>query len=136
MSRSIHSQGNTEYKELFTFIPHVCPPKKKQGSSKKRSRSTSVGSCCPIGGKGRRHTKFCRVARDAGYHWAWSDTCCIDQNNNVELGQSVKFHVHLVSLLSTHHCLPVGCSALVKVGSTRKQHLEHARMDRSGIPRS
>ncbi|KAG1883492.1 hypothetical protein F4604DRAFT_294714 [Suillus subluteus] len=33
--------------------------------------------------------KFCKVARDAGHRWAWSDTCCIDQNNNVELQQSV-----------------------------------------------
>ncbi|KAG2353418.1 WD40-repeat-containing domain protein [Suillus spraguei] len=33
--------------------------------------------------------KFCKVARDAGYRWAWSDTCCIDQNNNIELGRSV-----------------------------------------------
>ncbi|KAG2361770.1 WD40-repeat-containing domain protein [Suillus spraguei] len=33
--------------------------------------------------------KFCKVARDAGYRWAWSDTCCIDPNNNVELGRSV-----------------------------------------------
>ncbi|KAG1821965.1 WD40-repeat-containing domain protein [Suillus subaureus] len=33
--------------------------------------------------------KFCKVARRAGYHWAWSDTCCIDQNNNVELQESV-----------------------------------------------
>ncbi|KAJ8588366.1 hypothetical protein M405DRAFT_740492, partial [Rhizopogon salebrosus TDB-379] len=32
---------------------------------------------------------FCRVARDAGYRWAWSDTCCIDKNNNVELQGSV-----------------------------------------------
>jgi hypothetical protein len=32
---------------------------------------------------------FCKVARDAGCHWAWSDTCCIDQNNNVELQRSV-----------------------------------------------
>jgi len=32
---------------------------------------------------------FCKTARDAGYHWAWSDTCCIDQNNNVELQRSV-----------------------------------------------
>jgi hypothetical protein len=29
--------------------------------------------------------KFCKVARDAGHHWAWSDTCCIDQKNNAEL---------------------------------------------------
>ncbi|KAG1821967.1 WD40-repeat-containing domain protein [Suillus subaureus] len=33
--------------------------------------------------------KFCRVARKAGHHWAWSDTCCIDQNNNVEVQQSI-----------------------------------------------
>ncbi|KAG1796672.1 uncharacterized protein HD556DRAFT_280429 [Suillus plorans] len=33
--------------------------------------------------------KFCEVVRDTGHHWAWSDTCCIDQNNNAELQQSV-----------------------------------------------
>jgi hypothetical protein len=32
---------------------------------------------------------FCEVVRDAGYRWAWSDTCCINKNNNVELQQSV-----------------------------------------------
>jgi hypothetical protein len=32
---------------------------------------------------------FCKTARDAGYRWAWVDTCCIDQNNNVELQESV-----------------------------------------------
>ncbi|KAG0704041.1 hypothetical protein DFH29DRAFT_997923 [Suillus ampliporus] len=32
---------------------------------------------------------FCKVARDKGYLWAWSDTCCIDQNSNVELQRSV-----------------------------------------------
>ncbi|KAG0696961.1 heterokaryon incompatibility protein-domain-containing protein [Suillus ampliporus] len=33
--------------------------------------------------------KFCEVVRDAGYRWAWSDTCCIDQTNNVEVQRSV-----------------------------------------------
>ncbi|KAG0702515.1 WD40-repeat-containing domain protein [Suillus ampliporus] len=32
---------------------------------------------------------FCKIARDAGYHWAWVDTCCIDQKNNVELQKSL-----------------------------------------------
>jgi hypothetical protein len=32
---------------------------------------------------------FCKTARDAGYRWAWVDTCCIDQTNNVEVQQSV-----------------------------------------------
>ncbi|KAG2081562.1 uncharacterized protein F5147DRAFT_263542 [Suillus discolor] len=33
---------------------------------------------------------FCKVARDAGYLWAWMDTCCIDKSNNAELGESVQ----------------------------------------------
>ncbi|KAG2136852.1 heterokaryon incompatibility protein-domain-containing protein [Suillus cothurnatus] len=32
---------------------------------------------------------FCKLARHAGYHWAWVDTCCIDQSNNVELQNSL-----------------------------------------------
>ncbi|KAG2134884.1 uncharacterized protein EDB93DRAFT_1331178 [Suillus bovinus] len=32
---------------------------------------------------------FCKIARDAGYFWAWMDTCCIDKTNNVELQESV-----------------------------------------------
>ncbi|KAG1898597.1 uncharacterized protein F5891DRAFT_1174098 [Suillus fuscotomentosus] len=32
---------------------------------------------------------FCKVTRDAGYSWAWMDTCCIDKSNNVELQESV-----------------------------------------------
>ncbi|KAG1823960.1 WD40-repeat-containing domain protein [Suillus subaureus] len=33
--------------------------------------------------------KFCQVAHSAGHRWAWVDTCCIDQNNNIELQESV-----------------------------------------------
>ncbi|KAG1785832.1 uncharacterized protein HD556DRAFT_1249156 [Suillus plorans] len=33
---------------------------------------------------------FCKIARDAGYLWAWMDTCCIDKTNNAELGESVQ----------------------------------------------
>ncbi|KAG1815454.1 hypothetical protein EV424DRAFT_1557145 [Suillus variegatus] len=32
---------------------------------------------------------LCKPARDLGYRWAWSDTCCIDKSNNVELQESV-----------------------------------------------
>jgi hypothetical protein len=32
---------------------------------------------------------FCKTVRDMGHRWAWSDTCCIDQNNHVELQRSV-----------------------------------------------
>jgi hypothetical protein len=32
---------------------------------------------------------FCKTARDAGYRWVWSDTCCIDKNNNLEVQESV-----------------------------------------------
>ncbi|KAH7908863.1 hypothetical protein BJ138DRAFT_1115465 [Hygrophoropsis aurantiaca] len=33
--------------------------------------------------------RFCEIARHAGYNWAWSDTCCIDKTNSVELQQSL-----------------------------------------------
>jgi hypothetical protein len=32
---------------------------------------------------------FCKTARDMDYRWAWVDTCCIDQKNNVELQKSL-----------------------------------------------
>ncbi|OAX39138.1 hypothetical protein K503DRAFT_109733 [Rhizopogon vinicolor AM-OR11-026] len=41
------------------------------------------------GGDMAKLQSFCRTARDAGYRWAWTDTCCIDQTNNVEVQQSV-----------------------------------------------
>jgi hypothetical protein len=42
----------------------------------------------PVGGVHKLQS-FCKVARDAGYRWAWSDTCCIDKSNSVELQRSV-----------------------------------------------
>ncbi|KAG2339147.1 hypothetical protein BDR05DRAFT_631425 [Suillus weaverae] len=33
--------------------------------------------------------QFCKTSRDAGYGWAWSDTCCINKNDDVELYKSV-----------------------------------------------
>jgi hypothetical protein len=42
----------------------------------------------PVGGI-RKLQSFCKTARDTGYRWAWVDTCCIDQTNNVEVQQSV-----------------------------------------------
>ncbi|KAG2358613.1 WD40-repeat-containing domain protein [Suillus spraguei] len=32
---------------------------------------------------------FCKVARDAGYRWAWMDTCCIDKRSSTEVQESV-----------------------------------------------
>ncbi|KAG2147458.1 uncharacterized protein EDB93DRAFT_1147372 [Suillus bovinus] len=42
----------------------------------------------PVGGILKLQV-FCRTAGDAGYRWAWMDTCCIDQTNNVELSESI-----------------------------------------------
>ncbi|KAG6330489.1 hypothetical protein ID866_8600 [Astraeus odoratus] len=33
--------------------------------------------------------KFCHAAADHGYPWAWTDTCCIDKTNSVELQQAI-----------------------------------------------
>ncbi|KAG2066223.1 hypothetical protein BDR04DRAFT_1170353 [Suillus decipiens] len=40
-------------------------------------------------GNVRKLQRFCETARDAGYHWAWSDTCCINKNDTVELPESI-----------------------------------------------
>ncbi|KAG2346794.1 hypothetical protein BDR05DRAFT_750178 [Suillus weaverae] len=32
---------------------------------------------------------FCKIVRDAGFYWAWMDTCCIDKKSNTELQESV-----------------------------------------------
>ncbi|KAG2339575.1 hypothetical protein BDR05DRAFT_613660 [Suillus weaverae] len=42
----------------------------------------------PVGGL-RKLQLFCKKAHQAGFHWAWVDSCCIDQNNNVELQKSL-----------------------------------------------
>ncbi|KAG2345354.1 hypothetical protein BDR05DRAFT_133832 [Suillus weaverae] len=42
----------------------------------------------PVGGIAKLQF-FCKTARDAGCRWAWMDSCCIDQNNPVELQESV-----------------------------------------------
>ncbi|KAG6331333.1 hypothetical protein ID866_7754 [Astraeus odoratus] len=33
--------------------------------------------------------KFCYTAAHHGYSWAWSDTCCIDKSNSVELQEAI-----------------------------------------------
>ncbi|KAF8554548.1 protein prenylyltransferase, partial [Imleria badia] len=32
---------------------------------------------------------FCKIVRDAGFHWAWSDTCCINKEDNFVLQESL-----------------------------------------------
>ncbi|KAG6329806.1 hypothetical protein ID866_9282, partial [Astraeus odoratus] len=33
--------------------------------------------------------RFCQTAAHHGYSWAWSDTCCIDKTNSVELQKAI-----------------------------------------------
>ncbi|KAG1795474.1 uncharacterized protein HD556DRAFT_388554 [Suillus plorans] len=42
----------------------------------------------PVGGI-KKLQSFCQTVRDFGCRWAWSDTCCIDKSNSVELQESV-----------------------------------------------
>jgi hypothetical protein len=53
-----------------------------QGKSVYDSELDSVGGMTKL-------RSFCKTAHNAGYSWAWSDTCCIDKNINVELQESV-----------------------------------------------
>ncbi|KAN0082754.1 hypothetical protein V8E55_008549 [Tylopilus felleus] len=32
---------------------------------------------------------FCKIVRDAGFHWAWSDSCCIDKQDHTVLQESL-----------------------------------------------
>ena len=32
---------------------------------------------------------FCKIARDAGFHWAWSDTCCINKSDHIVLQEAL-----------------------------------------------
>jgi hypothetical protein len=32
---------------------------------------------------------FCKIARDAGFHWAWSDTCCINKSEDFVLQEAL-----------------------------------------------
>jgi len=34
-------------------------------------------------------TTFCRLCQDAGYDWAWVDTCCIDKSSSSELSEAL-----------------------------------------------
>ncbi|KAG1786308.1 uncharacterized protein HD556DRAFT_1445176 [Suillus plorans] len=40
-------------------------------------------------GSVRKLQRFCETARDAGYRWAWSDTCCINKVDIEELPESI-----------------------------------------------
>ncbi|KAG2743639.1 hypothetical protein P692DRAFT_201794691, partial [Suillus brevipes Sb2] len=53
-----------------------------QGKSVYDSELDSVGGMTKL-------RSFCKTARGAGHNWAWSDTCCIDKTNHVELHESV-----------------------------------------------
>lgn len=48
----------------------------------------SVCKLNPFGGVVKLQS-FCKVACDADYRWAWSDTCCIDKSNIIEVQESV-----------------------------------------------
>jgi hypothetical protein len=32
---------------------------------------------------------FCKIVRDSGFHWAWSDTCCIDKADDAVLQEAL-----------------------------------------------
>ncbi|KAF9238332.1 heterokaryon incompatibility protein-domain-containing protein [Melanogaster broomeanus] len=42
---------------------------------------------CTAGSK--KLTRFCKTAKSLGYKLAWSDTCCIDKSNMVELSETI-----------------------------------------------
>ncbi|KAJ8591875.1 hypothetical protein M405DRAFT_87797, partial [Rhizopogon salebrosus TDB-379] len=72
----------------------------------------------PVGGVPKLQS-FCKVARDAGYRWAWSDTCCIDKSNNVEVQESVNsmfvwYHHSALTIIYLSDVLPSFVSGALK----------------------
>ncbi|KAG2356034.1 hypothetical protein BDR07DRAFT_1424360 [Suillus spraguei] len=58
---------------------------------------------------------FCEITRDAGFLWAWVDTCCIDQTNNFELQKSVNsmfvwYHNSALTIVYLSDVLPLSKS--------------------------
>ena len=54
---------------------------------------------------------FCEMVRDDGYHWAWSDTCCINKSTSALLSQS------LVSMYQWYEEAAATLALLVAVSS-------------------
>ncbi|EIW61591.1 uncharacterized protein TRAVEDRAFT_69914 [Trametes versicolor FP-101664 SS1] len=54
---------------------------------------------------------FCKVAREAGFDWAWNDACCIDKTSSAELSEAINSMYELykfsdvcyVYLADVHH---------------------------------
>jgi hypothetical protein len=102
-------KASTEYKELLsftinhanlrmkriqdvvaTFFHYVMLSHRWEGKEPLLHdiQDKSVYDLNPVDGSVKLQS-FCRAAHDVGYQWAWSDTCCIDKNNNVEVQESV-----------------------------------------------
>lgn len=71
---------------------------------------------------------FCKIARTAEYGWPGMDTCCIDENSNTELQESIKIqlrvHVHLVPSLNACHRLPMRCSCFIPARRAGEERVE------------
>ncbi|KAG2144578.1 hypothetical protein DEU56DRAFT_910509 [Suillus clintonianus] len=61
----------------------------------------------PVGSITKLHS-FCKTARDAGYRWTWSDTCCINRSNNIESINSmfVWYHHSALTVVYLSDVLP------------------------------
>jgi hypothetical protein len=33
--------------------------------------------------------RFCEIAKNDGYRWAWCDTCCIDKSSSADLSEAI-----------------------------------------------
>ena len=73
----------------------------------------SVYELHPVGGIVKSQS-FCKIARAAGYQWAWIDICCVDQSNRVDFHESAgsKFLWYSRSALTVVHLSDVPSSSV------------------------
>ncbi|KAG6331876.1 hypothetical protein ID866_7213 [Astraeus odoratus] len=92
--------------------------------------------------------RFCHTAAGHGYSWAWSDTCCIDKTNSVELQKAISSMFSCIwftrgwtlqELLAPHTILLYTKEWSLYMNSTATNHKQDARIlnqlaQAAGIP--
>ncbi|KIJ69775.1 hypothetical protein HYDPIDRAFT_77224, partial [Hydnomerulius pinastri MD-312] len=64
---------------------------------------------------------FCRIAKQRGFLWCWSDTCCIDKSSSAELQESIN------SMFSWYRNSALTIVYLVDVSQPSQQVLQRSR---------
>ncbi|KAF9238375.1 hypothetical protein BU15DRAFT_75308 [Melanogaster broomeanus] len=83
----------------------------------------------------KKLTLFCKIAKSLGYKLAWSDTCCIDKSNTVELSETINAMFQWYSPLPLVHYPPRKVLFLLGLRPRAVVHHAAGRSKNSWLPR-